>query len=383
MKVNNSGMDNNGVDLGLLPGLNSSSFENFMKEPVKKGDETKEDKDDKKNEKDQKSNFFVPPNEDFNDNLNEGNEENKDEENQSDQNENENSSDDPFFILGNFAKEIGILDFDEKEYKPDEGKDFLQKKFEETVDNRLKEIESSYPPEIQSLLANWREGVPLMDLIQSESRIQEIETIKPEDLEKIENQKEIVSMDLQMQDFTPEEIITKIEKYEEAGILKDEAKISLNRIVRSEKKRKELLIEESKKQAEENKRKAEMELEELKNSIMNKKSLFEGFSYSEKEKQKVFDAITKPVGKTPDGKMINLIGQAQLKDPDFWEKVAYMVVNNWDFSKFENKVKKEYTKEVKRTVNTFVDADTKKSKINIANIKAAIENIKRKQNNYL
>ena len=191
MKVNNSGMDNNGVDLGLLPGLNSSSFENFMKEPVKKGDETKEDKDDKKNEKDQKSNFFVPPNEDFNDNLNEGNEENKDEENQSDQNENENSSDDPFFILGNFAKEIGILDFDEKEYKPDEGKDFLQKKFEETVDNRLKEIESSYPPEIQSLLANWREGVPLMDLIQSESRIQEIETIKPEDLEKIENQKEI------------------------------------------------------------------------------------------------------------------------------------------------------------------------------------------------
>lgn len=383
MKVNNSGMDDNGVDLGLLPGLNSSSFENFMKEPVKKGDETKEDKDDKKNEKDQKSNFFVPPNEDFNDNLNEGNEENKDEENQSDQNENENSSDDPFFILGNFAKEIGILDFDEKEYKPDEGKDFLQKKFEETVDNRLKEIESSYPPEIQSLLANWREGVPLMDLIQSESRIQEIETIKPEDLEKIENQKEIVSMDLQMQDFTPEEIITKIEKYEEAGILKDEAKISLNRIVRSEKKRKELLIEESKKQAEENKRKAEMELEELKNSIMNKKSLFEGFSYSEKEKQKVFDAITKPVGKTPDGKMINLIGQAQLKDPDFWEKVAYMVVNNWDFSKFENKVKKEYTKEVKRTVNTFVDADTKKSKINIANIKAAIENIKRKQNNYL
>lgn len=383
MKVNNSGMDNNGVDLGLLPGLNSSSFENFMKEPVKKGYETKEDKDDKKNEKDQKSNFFVPPNEDFNDNLNEGNEENKDEENQSDQNENENSSDDPFFILGNFAKEIGILDFDEKEYKPDEGKDFLQKKFEETVDNRLKEIESSYPPEIQSLLANWREGVPLMDLIQSESRIQEIETIKPEDLEKIENQKEIVSMDLQMQDFTPEEIITKIEKYEEAGILKDEAKISLNRIVRSEKKRKELLIEESKKQAEENKRKAEMELEELKNSIMNKKSLFEGFSYSEKEKQKVFDAITKPVGKTPDGKMINLIGQAQLKDPDFWEKVAYMVVNNWDFSKFENKVKKEYTKEVKRTVNTFVDADTKKSKINIANIKAAIENIKRKQNNYL
>jgi hypothetical protein len=294
------------------------------------------------------------------------------------------SEDNPYKILANFAKENGLIEFDEKEFNDNSPDEFIISKYQETLNKRvesaLKEIEDNYPEEIKELIANYRDGVPLMDLIQSKSRIQELSNIKQEELNSNkELQRELISMFLQEHDFTPEEINIKIEKYEDAGLLEEEANLALKKLISIEEKYKDKLIQESKQRQIQEREMAEKQLKEIENRVMSRKELFPGIDYTDEVKRKVLNAMIKPISKIGD-KPINLIAKAQMEDPDFWEKVAYMVVNKWDMTPFQKKAATDQARRLKETINNTSFDKTKKSTVNINNIRKAVEKMKNKIN---
>jgi nucleoside diphosphate kinase len=291
---------------------------------------------------------------------------------------------DPYKILASFARENNLFDFKDEEYQEGiNGEEFIVKKYNEVLDKRVsetvKEIESNYPDEIKHLLENWREGVPLMEMIQSQSRIQELSQLSKEDLDNKDIQKQIVSAFLYEQGYNDSEISKKIEKYEDADMLKDESDMAYSKLIVLEEKYQERLKQEAKERQAKEKENLEKQLKEIETKVMSKKELFTGIPYTDEVKKKVYDAMVKPIAKIGE-KQINLITKAQKEDPDFWEKVAYMVVNKWDMSVFQKKAATEQARNLKKTVGTndllnLQNGKMKKS-FNIDNIRNAVNKLK-------
>ena len=236
----------------------------------------------------------------------------------------------PLFVFASLQRDAGLIDFKDEEFEDSE--DWLMSQVEKSVGSKISEYKETMPPEIRYLLENYEEGVPLQNLLEMSSKEQTYEALSEANIEKDASlQKALVKDLLARSGWSQERIAKKIERYEDSGVLLEEAQDALASLKDIQKAEKENYVEQQK---QEQKQRAEAHnqwLEDLNDHIGKKEEILPGFKLSPKDKEQLYKGITK-LDKS--GK--NEIMRMREKDPEFDLKIAYLAtVLKWDFSAFE------------------------------------------------
>ena len=236
----------------------------------------------------------------------------------------------PLFVFASLQRDAGIIDFKDEEFEDSE--DWLMSQVEKSVGNKISEYKENMPPEIRYLLENYEEGVPLQNLLEMSSQEQTYEALSEANIEKDASlQKALVKDLLARSGWSQERITKKIERYEDSGVLLEEAQDALASLKDIQKAEKENYVEQQKQEQKQRAEAHKQWLEDLNDHIGKKEEILPGFKLSPKDKEQLYKGITK-LDKS--GK--NEIMRMREKDPEFDLKIAYLAtVLKWDFSAFE------------------------------------------------
>ena len=215
------------------------------------------------------------------------------------------------------------------------------------------------PIEIKYLLDNYEEGVPLTELMNMQSQEQVFESITSEQLESNEGlQKNLVKELLTRSGWSPERVQKKLQRYEDTGVLQEEAEDALASLVEGQKAEKEAYVQRQKKEKQNRVEAHDKWLTDLKGHIGEKEEIIPGFTMSPKDKEAVYKGITKL---DKNGK--NEIMRAREVDPEFDLKIAYLAtVLKWDFSAFERQSTSKATKKLAGVIKNTKKAGSRPSR---------------------
>jgi hypothetical protein len=250
--------------------------------------------------------------------------------------------------VAEWAKAKGIFDYEADQFEDSE--EWLENKLVEKSKVYADEWKESLPPIIKEVINNYEEGVPLDELIYSKSREMEYNAVEEEELGKSDGlQKKLVADWLYTQDFSDDEIESKIKKYEDALILEDEAKTALKKLKAYEAKYQEQLKVDTERKKMAAQDQYNQMLKQIETDIMSSEEIIPGIQLSKEEKKKVYDAYTKQ-----DSSRKTQLMKALETDPQAWYKITqFMVLMNGNLKDVEKKLTTKATKKVKETVNTY------------------------------
>lgn len=210
-----------------------------------------------------------------------------------------------------------------------------------TVEARLNEYKEAIPDEAKYLLEYLEQGGDPRQYVEMMTR-PDYSKISVEGEDNLANQKRVLRDYLSFQDYTPDQIERRIERYLDRGLLEEEAETALEQLVKAQAKEKELLVKQQAEQAKEEAGRYQAYLDDLKAKVTNKKDIA-GFEIKPDQAKKLYDHMTKPV--TKDGKTQFMLNYE--KDPDAMLKVAYFDMIGWDFSKVAQQAETKVTKALK------------------------------------
>lgn len=186
------------------------------------------------------------------------------------------------------------------------------------------------------------------------------------DLEDENNQKSIVKLLLREKGFNEKQIDKKIQKYEDAGLLEDEAEDALEDLKEIKEQKKEQLLVEQKRTFEEYKQRQQDFYNSVTNEIKDLKNI-RGIAIPEKDKKVLIDYILKPDsdGKTKYQKdyakdsIKNLIESAYFTmNADKLIEAAKREGSNTAINKFKNSLKNTSINSRSKTVDRNSDNTT-------------------------
>jgi len=177
-------------------------------------------------------------------------------------------------------------DMDDDEEKPKTVEDFMDYIQSVVEDNSIPQYASE---EVQKIDEFIRNGGKLSDYLQSTSDV-DLDNI---DLSDEESQKSVVRALLKRQGLNDTQITRKISKYEDAGILDDEADEALEFLKKNIEKDKEQLLVEQKKFKEQQEVEQKKFYENVVDTVKALKDI-RGISIPEKDKKELLEYIFKP-----------------------------------------------------------------------------------------
>lgn len=186
------------------------------------------------------------------------------------------------------------------------------------------------------------------------------------DLEDENNQKSVVKLLLREKGFNEKQIDKKIQKYEDAGLLEDEAEDALEDLKEIKEQKKEQLLAEQKRTFEEYKQRQQDFYNSVTNEIKDLKNI-RGIAIPEKDKKVLIDYILKPDsdGKTKYQKdyakdsIKNLIESAYFTmNADKLIEAAKREGSNTAINKFKNSLKNTSINSRSKTVDRNSDNTT-------------------------
>jgi len=233
-------------------------------------------------------------------------------------------------VFAEIQRDTGLIDFKDEEFEDSE--DWLLSKVQDTINSKVNEYKETMPEEIKYLLENHEAGVNIYDLLQSDSKQQTYDSIDKDKLVDSESmQKRLVRDLLSINGFSQTQIDKKVSRYEDAGVLLDEAEEALSTLQDVQKQQKNQMIEQQKQEKQQRVEAHKTWLSDLKTHITKKEEILPGFNLNPKDKDLLYNGITKL---DRNGK--NEIMRMREKDPEFDLKIAYLAtVLKWDFSAFE------------------------------------------------
>lgn len=273
--------------------------------------------------------------------------------------------------IAEYLKSENIFDYKDEDFE--DSTDFLSKKINEVAEAKAEEKLKELPEVIYELAKNYKEGVPLSDLIISKSKEIEYSNIDEKTLEKdVELQKKLVADWLVAQDYDDDEITKKLTKYEDALILEDEAVTALKKLRIYEQRYQESLKESASKQRAKDLQDYQDKVKSIEKEIEDSQEIIPGITLSKEEKKKLFDAYTKV-----DSKGETALIKKLKADPKSWYKVTqFLVLMDGNLETVKSKLKTEVSKKAKETVSTYKETPGL-NKLNINTIKKAMERIKK------
>lgn len=234
--------------------------------------------------------------------------------------------------------------------------DYFQKVIEE-------DSKPTYASEEMENLDNFvKQGGELSRYLQIEQEF-DLDNI---DLEDENNQKSIVKLLLREKGFNEKQIGKKIQKYEDAGLLEDEAEDALEDLKEIKEQKKEQLLAEQKRTFEEYKQRQQDFYNSVTNEIKDLKNI-RGIAIPEKDKKVLIDYILKPDsdGKTKYQKdyakdsIKNLIESAYFTmNADKLIEAAKREGSNTAINKFKNSLKNTSINSRSKTVDRNSDNTT-------------------------
>lgn len=237
-------------------------------------------------------------------------------------------------IWANLQREKGLIDFEDDEYEDNE--EFLltkvQEKIDKSIDEGIEEYKNSLTPEGKEILEAIESGMPLDSLIERNSEIANYENIKERDILENESlQKTLIRNLYTLKGYSKELVDKKLQRFEDSGLLADEALDAKEELLEYSKHKKEEEKNMQIKQQKERVEKFENWKKETKTFLDTNSELVPGFKVSPKQKEIIYKGLTEF---DKDGK--NAFQKAIDNDPHFNMKVAYMALAlNWDFSSFD------------------------------------------------
>jgi len=281
--------------------------------------------------------------------------------------------------LAEWAKSEDIFDYTDEEFRDDPN--FLKDKINQKAQVEAVELEKkrheALPQQIHELIENYKEGVPLDNLIYAESRIVEYGNITPEQIkESVELQKSLVIDYLMNNDSDEAEAIAKADKYEDSGILEDEAVTAQKKLLKYQQKYKENLIQENKRIQEVQKAEYEQTINKITETINTANEIIPGVEITKADKEKIINGYLKPdkSKKTELMKMIEKDPMAQLKIAQFFLQL------NGDLEKVKVKAKTEEAKKAKKVATTYKETPGL-GKLNYSTIAKAVQIAKNQREN--
>ena len=207
-----------------------------------------------------------------------------------DQNQDENTEDDPgeaeqigaFFDA--FAEANGwSVDEDEKPKNVDELVDYIKNVVEtnsvpEYADERIEQLDQYV-----------KNGGKFEDFYQTQQRTMSYDNI---DIEDESNQKQVVRDYYKLQGMSDEQINRKIERYEDADMLEDEATDAVNYLKAYEEQRAQYMAQQQEAQRQAQEQQAMQFAQDLTNGINNLTNI-RGISIPKEDKKALYDYITK------------------------------------------------------------------------------------------
>ena len=185
------------------------------------------------------------------------------------------------------AEELGWeFDEDDKESKPKNVKDLITY-FKTVIEENSKPDFAS--EEIEALDSYVKQGGDIKKYLQIDAEL-DLDEI---DLDEEANQKVVVKMLLKEKGFSSKQIDKKISKYEDAGLLEDEAQDAIEDLKEIREQRKEQLLKEQKKQYEEYQEQQRTFYNNVVDEIKGLKNI-RGIAIPEKDKKVLIDYILKP-----------------------------------------------------------------------------------------
>jgi len=185
------------------------------------------------------------------------------------------------------AEELGWeFDEEETESKPKNVSDLI-KYFKTVIEENSKPDFAS--EEIEALDAYVKQGGDLKKYLQVDAEL-DLDEI---DLDDESNQKAVVKMLLKEKGFSAKQIEKKISKYEDAGLLEDEAEDAIEDLKEIREQRKEQLLKEQKKQYEAYQEQQRTFYNNVVDEIKGLKNI-RGIAIPEKDKRVLIDYILKP-----------------------------------------------------------------------------------------
>ena len=250
-------------------------------------------------------------------------------------------------VFAEMQRDKGIIDFKDDEFEADE--EWLLSKVSETVETKVQDYKDSMPEEIKYLLDNYEAGVPLTNLLNMQSKEQVYESITVENLEKNESLQKSVVRDLLLKSgWSEERVNKKVQRYEDTGVLFEEAEEALSSLVEAQKQEKEMYVQQQKQEQQQRIQAHEKWLVDLKDHIGNKEEILPGFKLSPRDKDNLYKGITKL-----DRQGKNEIMRLREQDPEFDLKIAYLAtVLKWDFSAFERQSTTKSTRKLAAAIKS-------------------------------
>lgn len=280
----------------------------------------------------------------------------------------------PVKVLAEWAAEKGFIEFDAEKFEDTE--DYLENLFSEKINKEVETWKSSLPEEINSLITNYQEGVPLDEIIYSRSREIEYNGIKEDSLTDDEKlQERLVTEWMQNNDpeVTPDEISKEIKALKDTLRLEDKAKTSLLKLQKFEKRYQENLIQEAREKQIQNERQFETILKGIEKRINDSDEIIKGYKMSPEEKKKLIAGYTKF-----DSKKKTQLMKIIESDPDAQLKIAQLfLVHGGDFENIKTKLKTTVAKETREVVNTYKETSPL-NKLDLKGMKKTMEKLKRK-----
>lgn len=275
----------------------------------------------------------------------------------------------PIRAIAEWAGSKGIFEFDPDKFEDSE--DYLESKLTEVAETKFNSWKEELPEEIHQLIDNYKEGIPLDELIYSRSREIEYSNITEEMLgEDVELQKRIVSDWLANNDLEDKQIKKKIERYSDAGLLSEEAETALAKLKAFEKRYQEQLKEEAQERKQQFEHQKEQKIKEVEKTILSSEEIIPGIKLSKEERKKLTEGYLK----------MNSKGETQLikklkEDPMANLKIAqFFLLMDGKLDSVKAKLESKVVGKIRQTVDTKTETESNPlQKLDIGKMRKAIE----------
>lgn len=360
-------MPGNNVNSNRMPGNNENEFEGASEEltdeeleELRKGNkgnkEEEEDVDDPKNKPSKKSK--PEDNEEEEEEEEEDNEHNDDPDNDIDNNQGEDIESNAVTSFFEALSDKMGWELDEDEEIPQTPEELVEYFKDVIEENSVPQYASE---EVEALDNFVKNGGNLRDYFQIDGDL-DLEEINIEDSEV--NQKLVIKEFLKEKGFNAKQIEKKLTKYEEAGLLEDEATDALEALRDIKEQKKQELLEAQEKRAKELKKRQQEQFNTVVSELKGMDNI-RGIKIPQKDKQALLEYIFKP---TADGKtqyqkdysksVKNLLESAYFTmKGDTLLKAAKSEGSNAAINKFKNSLSKTgVSRKTKRQDNTSTES---------------------------
>lgn len=232
-----------------------------------------------------------------------------------------------FKVLANALHEKGVLSaLDESKFDDEDAEEaeVLIELIKEEITKNNNSYKESLPKTIKDLIDNYEENVPLDELIGLKSTKMRLESITEDQVKGDENlQKLIIEENYKRLGMSEARIKKRIQQFEDLSQLEEESVDAL--------KESKEYIEQSIIAEKENAKKREAEFEKerlnslksLKEDINKTASVIDGINISDREKELIYESMTKVVDKDEAGRPMNSVMVTRAKNPVGFEKMLH------------------------------------------------------------